>query len=137
MFIDVILSYFFNRPSIWITEVSSYLFLYIIFFGAAYALQQDLHIRVTFLLDLFGPRFTRIINLITSIFAILFCVVLLWQTSIMTWDAFTGDWTSPTMLSAPTAYIYVAAVFGSFFLLLTFILRAMMHFLGAESEASG
>ena len=31
IFIDVIMRYFFNSPSIWVTEVSTYLFLYIIF----------------------------------------------------------------------------------------------------------
>ena len=104
MFIDVFLRYFFNSPSIWVTEVSSYLFLYIIFFGTAYALQQGLHIRVTFLLDLFGPRAVRIVDLMTSLFAIVFCVVLLWETSVMTWDAFAEHWTSPTMLSAPDSW---------------------------------
>jgi len=134
IFIDVFLRYFFNKPSIWITEVSSYLFLYIIFLGTAYALQQGLHIRVTFLLDRFNETLTRIFNLITSILAMIFSFVLLWQTSVMTWSAFKEDWTSPTMLSAPYAYIYIAMVFGSFLLCLTFIFRTIIQFMGAESE---
>ncbi|MFC1869504.1 TRAP transporter small permease [Thermodesulfobacteriota bacterium] len=136
IFIDVFLRYFFNRPSIWITEVSSYLFLYIIFLGTAYALQQGLHIRVTFLLDRFNPRLMRIFDLITSLFAILFSLVLLWQTSVMTWTAFSEDWTSPTMLSAPYAYIYVVMVFGSLLLCLTFVLRTIGIFLetGAQTK---
>ena len=32
IFVDVILRYFFNRPSIWVTEVSGYLLLYMILF---------------------------------------------------------------------------------------------------------
>ena len=135
IFIDVFLRYFFNRPSIWITEVSSYLFLYIIFFGTAYTLQQGLHLRVTFLLDQFNPRVMRILELITSLFSMLFCLVLLWQTSIMTWTAFKEGWTSPTMLSAPYAYIYVAMVFGSVLLCLTFLLRTILIFAGEALEA--
>ena len=54
IFVDVFLRYFFNRPSIWVTEVSTYLFLYIIFLGTAYTLQKGMHIRVTFLLDFFN-----------------------------------------------------------------------------------
>ena len=38
IFIDVFLRYFFNSPSIWITEVSTYLFLYIIFLVCAKSL---------------------------------------------------------------------------------------------------
>ena len=135
IFIDVFLRYFFNRPSIWITEVSSYLFLYIIFFGTAYTLQQGLHLRVTFLLDQFNPRVMRILELITSLFSMLFCFVLLWQTSVMTWTAFKESWTSPTMLSAPYAYIYVAMVFGSVLLCLTFLLRTILIFVGEALEA--
>jgi len=135
IFIDVFLRYFFDRPSIWITEVSSYLFLYIIFLGTAYALQQGLHIRVTFLLDQFSPRIMRILELITSLFSILFCFVLIWQTWVMTWTAFKENWTSPTMLSAPYAYIYIAMVLGSVLLCLTFVLRTILIFKGAEPEA--
>ncbi|MBW1862435.1 MAG: TRAP transporter small permease [Deltaproteobacteria bacterium] len=134
IFIDVFLRYFFNKPSIWITEVSSYLFLYIIFLGTAYALQQGMHIRVTFLLDRFNDTLTRIINLVTSILAMIFSLALLWQTSVMTWSAFKEDWTSPTMLSAPYAYIYIVMVVGSFLLCLTFTFRTIIQFMGAESE---
>jgi len=121
IFVDVFLRYFFNRPSIWITEVSTYLFLYLIFLATAYTLQQGSHIRVTFLLDYFGDKVRRIIDIITSLFALTFSAVLLWQTSIMTWTAFAENWTSPTMLNAPFAYIYVSMVIGSFLLVLTFL----------------
>lgn len=134
IFVDVILRYFFNRPSIWVTEVSTYLFLYIIFLGTAYALDHDLHIRVTFLVDRFGPRPTRVINLLTSIFAMIFTLVLLWQVSIMTWTAFKEKWTSPTMLNAPYAYIYVVMVFGSFMLFLTFFFRTLLQFKSGPIE---
>lgn len=121
IFVDVFLRYFFDRPSIWVTEVSSYLFLYLIFLATAYALQVGQHIQVTFLLDYFSDKVRRIIDIITSIFALIFSVVLLWQSSVMTWTAFAEHWTSPTMLNAPFAYIYVIMVIGSFLLVLTFI----------------
>ena len=121
IFVDVFLRYFFNRPSIWVTEVSSYLFLYLLFLATAYALQEGQHIRLTFLLDYFSDKVRRILDAVTSLFALIFSVVLLWQSSIMTWTAFTENWTSPTMLNAPFAYIYVIMVIGSFLLVLTFL----------------
>jgi len=120
IFTDVILRYFFGRPSIWITEVSSYLLLYIIFLGTAYALQQGSHIRVTFMQGRLSRRGRRIVDLMTSIFSAFFTAVLLWQSCIMTWSAYTEKWTSPTMLNAPYAAIHVSMVIGSFLLLLTF-----------------
>ena len=134
IFVDVILRYFFNRPSIWVTEVSTYLFLYIIFLGTSYALQEGLHIKVTFLLDKMNAALTRFINLVTSIFAMIFCSVLLWQTSVMTWTAFKENWTSPTMLNAPYAYIYVVMVFGSLLLFLTFLFNTILQFKAGKPE---
>ncbi len=133
IFVDVFLRYFFHRPSIWITEVSTYLFLYLIFLSTSYALQQDMHIKVTFLLFAFSDRVKRIFHLITAIFAMIFCSVLFWQTTAMTWSAYNERWTSPTMLSAPVAYIYIIMVIGSFLLFFTFLLQTIIQFKQLEN----
>jgi len=126
IFYDVIMRYFFNRPSIWITEVSTYLLLYMTFLGTAYALQQGVHIRVTFLSDLCSRRVQRIVSFITSFFALLFCAVLLWQTGKMAWLALSRSWTSPSLLSVPLIYVYSGMVFGAFMLLLTFVFQLIL-----------
>lgn len=128
IFVDVFLRYFFDRPSLWITEVSTYLFLYIVFLATAHALQRGLHIRVTFVVDSLNHRIRRILNLITSIIAMIFTLVLLYETSIITWSAFKEDWRSLTMLGAPFAYIYIGMVFGSFLLFLTFLFQTFLQF---------
>lgn len=137
IFVDVFLRYVFGKPTIWITEVSTYLFLYVIYLGTAYALQQDMHIKVTFLLDFFSKRTQRIMDLITSILAIVFTAVLLWQTSLMTWSAIKGKWTSPTALNAPYMYIYIIMVIGSFLLLLSFVCTTVLEFTPRETEKTG
>jgi hypothetical protein len=48
IFVDVFLQYVFSRPSIWITEVSTYLFSSS---TTTAPLQVGTHIKVTFLLD--------------------------------------------------------------------------------------
>lgn len=134
IFIDVFLRYFFNQPSTWITEVSTYLFLSIIFLSTSYALQMELHIKVNFLSTYLPDGYARWIDLLTSLFCIVFSAVLLWQTSIMTWAAFVEKWTTPTMLGVPNALIYVVMVIGSVFLLITFILRTALQFLSGKSQ---
>jgi C4-dicarboxylate transporter DctQ subunit len=126
IFYDVIMRYLFNQPSVWITEVSTYLLLYMTFLGTAYALQQGVHIRVTFLSDLCSRRAQRVVTFITSFFALLFCAVLLWQTGKMAWLALSRSWTSPSMLSVPLIYVYAGMVFGSFMLLLTFVFQLIL-----------
>jgi TRAP-type C4-dicarboxylate transport system permease small subunit len=136
MFVDVFLRYVFNHPSVWVTEVSTYLLLYVVFLGTAYTLQQDTHIRVTFIRDFFDARAKRIIDLLTSIFGMLFTLALLWQTSVMTWTAFKEDWVSPTTLVAPYAYIYCAMVFGALLLFVTYLLRTILQIRGTKLETS-
>jgi C4-dicarboxylate transporter DctQ subunit len=134
IFVDVFLRYFFNRPSTWITEVSTYLFLYIIFFSTSYALQSDLHIRVNFLTTYLPDSYVRWIDPLTSIFCIIFSAVLLWQTSSMTWAAYSENWTTPTMLGVHYTWIYAAMVVGSVFLLITFILRTALQFSSMKNQ---
>ena len=134
IFVDVFLRYFFNQPSTWITEVSTYLFLYIIFLSTSYALQTELHIKVNFLSTYLPDSYARWIELLTSLFCIIFTAVLLWQTSIMTWAAFVEKWTTPTMLGVPNALIYIVMVVGSAFLLLTFILKTALQFISGKNQ---
>ena len=133
IFVDVFLRYFFNRPSIWITEVSTYLFLYVIFLGSAYALQQGMHIKVEFIVGSFGLKAKKVIGLLTALLSLIFCLVLIWQTSVITWTAFKEKWTSPTMLSAPYAFIYMVMVFGSVLLFLTLLLQTIAQFTHPDS----
>ncbi|MEW6665346.1 MAG: TRAP transporter small permease [Thermodesulfobacteriota bacterium] len=134
IFVDVFMRYVFNRPTIWITEISTYLFLYVIYLATAYALQEGTHIKVTFFLGCFEKKTERFIDLITQIMAIAFTVVLVWQTSAMTWSALKGNWTTPTMLNVPFAMIHGIMVLGSSLLLLSFICTTILYFTGEEKE---
>lgn len=137
LFTDVFLRYFFNSPSVWITEVSSYLFLYVIFLGASYALQQGMHIRVSFIADRFKGFAGWLLNFFTHLFSLIFTVVLLYEGSVMTWEAYTQNWTTPTMLNMPYVYVPVAIVLGSFFLLLTILLQTILLFQPGETDMKG
>ena len=134
IFVDVFLRYFLKKPSIWVTEVSSYLFLYVIFLGTAYTLQKGVHIRVTFIIDLFGGKLKGFLQLIASLFAATFCAVLTWETSVLTWEAYREEWIAPTMLSVHYFYIYIVMVFGSFLLLLTCLFETIVHFIGQSTN---
>jgi hypothetical protein len=59
---------------------------------------------------------------------------MLWQTTRMTWKAMEGDWTSPTVLNVPYAYVYPAMVIGSFMLLVTYVLKAITEFINYKAE---
>ena len=136
IFVDVFFRYVLNRPSRWVSEVSCYLFLYLIFLATSYTLEKGVHIRVTFILDLFKFKMKRVLELVASLFAVIFCLVLLWETSLLTWEAFRDDWIAPTMLSVRYYYIYVVMAFGSFLLFLTILFKTIMTFIEKEPQVS-
>ena len=68
---ETVARYGFNRPPIWVLEVTSYLLLYIVFLGAAYTLQEDGHVRVEFVAACFPPKAQRVILVLADLFACL------------------------------------------------------------------
>jgi len=53
---EVIGRYFFNRPTIWASDLSTILYGAFFMLGAAYALQRQQHIRTDFLYEKWSPR---------------------------------------------------------------------------------
>jgi C4-dicarboxylate transporter DctQ subunit len=55
-FLQVILRTFFNEPQAWAEEVSRYIFVWVVFVGAAIAAYRDNHIRLDLVDNLLRPR---------------------------------------------------------------------------------
>ena len=53
---QVFLRLLFNAPQAWAEEVGRYLFIWAVFLGAAAALVENRHIRVTVFFDRLGPK---------------------------------------------------------------------------------
>jgi C4-dicarboxylate transporter DctQ subunit len=56
MAVQVVLRFGFNAPQAWAEEVDRYLFLWSVYLGTIVAWMRGTHIRVTFVVDLLGPR---------------------------------------------------------------------------------
>jgi TRAP-type C4-dicarboxylate transport system permease small subunit len=56
MAVQVVLRFGFNTPQAWAEEVDRYLFLWSVYLGTIVAWMRGTHIRVTFVVDLLGPR---------------------------------------------------------------------------------
>jgi TRAP-type C4-dicarboxylate transport system permease small subunit len=52
----------------------------------------------------------------------------------MTWTAFKKNWTSPTILNAPYAYIHGIIVLGALLLFISFVCSTILEFTGEETE---
>ena len=66
VFVDVILRFFFNKPSGWVVEYAEYSLLYITFLSAAWVLREQRHVKLDLMLERIEPSRQDFINGITS-----------------------------------------------------------------------
>ncbi len=71
-FINVVARYVFDASLVWATELTVFLFLWSVFFAAAYCFKKDAHIAVTIVLDLMPSRVAKIMLLISHLVTLVF-----------------------------------------------------------------
>ncbi len=75
-FINVVARYVFDASFTWATELTIYLFLWSVFFAAAYCFKKDAHIAVTIVLDLMPDRIAKVMLIISHLVTFIFlCAV--------------------------------------------------------------
>jgi len=99
--IEVVLRYFFNRPTIWAWDVNIQLFAFLIVFGAGYTLLKGGHVRMDVFVVRLSPRKRALIDLLMS-FIFFICIgALFWQScdqasqSIQSSERFATIWAPP------------------------------------------
>jgi TRAP-type C4-dicarboxylate transport system permease small subunit len=69
---DVLLRYFFNRPQLFVDELSTLILILIIFGGIAFTFQRGGHIRVDLVTNRLGHRANRSLRVLTLFLGIVF-----------------------------------------------------------------
>ena len=84
---DIFMRYFFNRPTAWSIDFVEYTLLYSTFFGAAWILKEDGHVKMTILSDRLQPGRRRQVEIVNLSIGALACLILAAQGVIETWGA--------------------------------------------------
>ena len=117
----VALRYFFGSPTVWQTEVSVYLLVFVTFVGAAYGLKHHAHVGVDLLVDRLPPRPQLALRLITGLLALFVVGAVIWTSYGTWWEAAEGGFRSPTALRAPLAIVYAILPLGMLLVALQYI----------------
>ncbi|WP_374669177.1 TRAP transporter large permease subunit [Ramlibacter sp.] len=80
---DVFARYFFNAPTAWATEVSTYVLIAIIFFGAAPVHLRDGNVRVDMLLNVLRGRARERLLMMAAWVGFVFVFITGWQAALM------------------------------------------------------
>ncbi|WP_439499129.1 TRAP transporter large permease subunit [Bosea sp. (in: a-proteobacteria)] len=78
---EVISRYAFNEPTSWVTEIGTYLFVAIVFFGMAPAQRANSHIQVEILVDSVSTEWRTRLELVTLWLGLTFVVFTAWHTA--------------------------------------------------------
>lgn len=74
-FVNVVARYVFDASLVWATELTIFLFLWSVFFAAAYCFKKDAHIAVTVVLDVVPSKIAKPMLLISHLVTLIFLAV--------------------------------------------------------------
>ncbi len=135
--IEVVLRYFFNKPTTWSWDISIMLMAFITVMGAGYTLLYKGHVSIDVLVTRFSPRVRAIIDLVTSVFFFTGIAVLVWRAIDEAWTSILIRELLPTILEPPLYPIRVATAVGFFLLLLQGISKFRRDLAIARSGEEG
>jgi TRAP-type mannitol/chloroaromatic compound transport system permease small subunit len=75
---NVLLRYGFSLGWIWTQELEWHLLMPICLFGMSYALRHGEHVRVDVLFGRFRPRTKHVVDAISAVLGMVFCVLVVW-----------------------------------------------------------
>ena len=123
--LDVGLRYLFNRPLGWVTEIGSYVLLYVTFLVAAWVLRGEGHVAMDMITNLVSPKIQSMVKAVTSAISALVCLVLAWFGFKVSWDLLWSGYFTPTMLELPKWFLTAVIFLGFFLLFIQFIRRTI------------
>jgi TRAP-type C4-dicarboxylate transport system permease small subunit len=111
VFADVVARFAFATSISWAGEVARLAFVYMIYFGIAYAIREKRHMRVTVLLDLAPPGLRRALMILAETVFLAYSLAICWLGVVITQQAAARG----RILSAtewPASVLYAAIVFS-------------------------
>ena len=124
---EVVMRYLFNRPTMWVFEVSQLLLMVMVMLTLGYALKKERHVAMSAVVDLLPDKMINWIDGLTSILGAMVCFVIAYQGLLMTLSSLhTHQRLQDTGL--PLWPIKLTVFIGFFLISLQFIVRGIGRF---------
>jgi C4-dicarboxylate transporter DctQ subunit len=132
---EVVTRYFFNAPTIWVQETSTYLYMWTMLAAASYTLQEGKHVHVDLVIDRLPTRPKSVVEVVTGAVGAVFCAIVSIQAYQMIAATVRFGKVSATPLRVPLWIPQSALLMG--FVLLTFQFAFLIVDRVAELKAHG
>jgi TRAP-type C4-dicarboxylate transport system permease small subunit len=113
---EVVMRYFFERPTLWVNEMSLWIGGFIYLLAALYVLQQRGHIRITLLYDVCPRWLQRIFDFISTLCIVIFGAMIIhggFREAVEKyerWETFGTAWDPPIPATMKPAILIVAGL---------------------------
>ncbi len=101
MFYEVVMRYVFERPTLWVNEMSLWTAGGVYLLAGLYVMQQRGHIRIFILYDMVSRNWQRAFDTISTVLIVLFAAGIFWGgfneawAKLMRWETFGTAWDPP------------------------------------------
>ena len=113
--------YFLGVPTVWQTELSIYLLMFVTFVGAAYGLRHHAHVGVDLVVERLPLRAQLVMRIIAAVGALAVVLVVLWTATELWWEAVEGGFRSATAWRAPLSLVYAILPIGMLLVALQYV----------------
>ena len=128
--LQVFSRYMLNHSLFWSEELARYLFIYLVFLGAAIVLRRGGHIQVSFFVDQLPPRLRRGVAVLGDLLLLGFAGIVFIQSVRLA----AMVWTVPTAaLLIPWTLVYLGIVLGMGAMVLVLLGALRSHLIGRHS----
>jgi len=116
MFYEVVMRYFFEKPTLWVNEMSLWVGGFIYLLAALYVMQQRGHIRITMLYDVVPRWVQRVFDLISTFGIVVFGAMIIHggfneaTAKYARWETFGTAWDPPIPATMKPAILIVAGL---------------------------
>lgn len=132
IFFQVVLRTF-GTSLVWAEELSRYIMLYQIWVGAAYAVKEDAHIRITSLIDRYRGKSNTRFSVVVYVVWLIFAMWLFVEGIFLVSEISKMGQTSPAM-QIPMTIPYASVPIGGFLMSLRLIQKLKGYFVSLEKE---
>ncbi len=125
--LEVVLRYFFNKPTSWVVELSEYILLFIPFLVGAWVLKQEGHVKMDLFLIRLNPKNRALIISITSFISASISLILVIFGIKSAAYFYSVSYKTPTILRFPKSILISIIFLGMFLLFVQLMRRGYNH----------
>jgi TRAP-type C4-dicarboxylate transport system permease small subunit len=135
--VEVFLRYFFNRPTIWAADATSYGLIYATFIPAAWVLLKEGHTKVEIIVDRLQPRLRHLVIGITSFVGGFVSAVFCYFSLMLTLRSIESGHIFAKALVIPRWPVQIVMPLGTLLLTLQFFISGFHHISRWRIEEKG